>query len=211
MSPIRALVADDHPMISGGLTNELPAFGIEVVASVADGSQVIGKYLELKPDVLVLDLRMEQVKGLEVATELLASDRDARIVFYSQFKVDRIIREAYRIGGMGFVPKNAPLAVLAEAISSAYRREQYWPPDIAQALAKMAVRGEEAPQAKLAERELLVFKMLAEGQTHAEIAATLHLNPKTIGLIVQQIKDALHISRPAEFTRLAIRYQLIDE
>ena len=73
------------------------------------------------------------------------------------------------------------------------------------------MRGDESPRAKLDERQLLVFKCLAQGMTHAEIAEKLDLSSKTIGLITQEIKEALGVSRPADITRLALKHQLIDE
>jgi DNA-binding NarL/FixJ family response regulator len=148
---------------------------------------------------------------LDVARELFAKRPEARIVFYSQFDQDHIVREAYRIGGKAFVPKSAPPQVLADAIIAAAAGTTYFLPEIAERIALMSVRGEEAPQVKLSERELVVFKLMAQGLTNAEIAKELRLSSKTIGIITQAVKESLGVSRPADITRLALKHQLIDE
>lgn len=211
MTTIRVLVADDHPLITQGLANELKPFGIKEVEAVTDGTEVVRRFRSLRPDVLVLDLRIGAVRGLDVARELLAANAGARIVFYSQFDQDHIVREAYRLGGKGFVPKSADPSVLAEAIKCVHGGGTFFMPDIAERLALMSVRGEESPQAKLSERELNVFKMMARGLTNAEIADELGLSSKTIGLVTQSVKEALGVARPADITRLALKHQLIDE
>lgn len=211
MTAIRVMVVDDHPLITQGLASALKPFGIDEVEALADGTQAVARYEAVQPDVLVLDLRIGQVRGLDVARNILAKDPSGRIVFYSQFDQDHIVQEAYRIGGKAFVTKNADMAVLAKAITVASEGQTYFVPEIAERLAFLSVRGDESPQAKLNERELLVFKRMAQGLTHAEIAEELKLSSKTIGLITQSIKEALGVSRPADITRLAIKHQLIDE
>jgi len=211
MAAICVMVADDHPLITQGLAKELAPFGIEAVEAVADGAEVLSRYRSVKPEVLVLDLRIGAVRGLDVVKELLGVDADARIVIYSQFDQDHIVREAYRLGAKAFVPKSADPKILADAIHAAQCGEMYFLPHIAERLALMSVRGVESPQAKLSERELSVFKKMAQGLTNAEIADEMSLSIKTIGLITQSIKESLGVSRAADITRLALKHQLIDE
>jgi DNA-binding NarL/FixJ family response regulator len=208
---IQVLVADDHPLIAQGLVSELKRFGIDHVDTVMDGTEVFRRFSELSPDVLVLDLRIGAVRGLDVAHQLLTSHPEARIVFYSQFDQDHIVREAYRIGGKAFIPKNADPSLLAQAIKTAQRGGTYFMPDIAERLALMSVRGDDSPQAKLGERELVVFRKMARGLTNAEIAHDLDLSVKTIGLTTQNIRETLGVSRAADITRLALKHQLIEE
>lgn len=211
MTTIRVLVADDHPLITQGLANELQPFGIKEVEAVSDGTEVVRRFRATRPDVLVLDLRIGAVRGLDVARELLQAQPNARIVFYSQFDQDHIVFESYRIGGKGFVPKNTDPSILADAIKVAHSGGTFFMPEISERIALMSVRGEQSPQAKLSERELVVFKMMARGLTNGEIADELGLSSKTIGLVTQAIKEALNVSRPADITRLALKHQLIDE
>jgi two-component system invasion response regulator UvrY len=211
MTTIRVMVADDHPVITQGLAGALKPFGIDEIEAVADGTKVVERFLAVTPDVVVLDLSIGAVRGLDVARQLFTAQRGARVVFYSQFDVDHIVRETYRIGGKAFIAKNADTSILATAIKVANEGGTYFPPEIAERLALLSVRGDESPRAKLDERQLLVFKCLAQGMTHAEIAEKLDLSSKTIGLITQEIKEALGVSRPADITRLALKHQLIDE
>lgn len=208
---IKVLVADDHPLITQGLVNELKPFGIDHVDAVMDGTEVVRRFGELSPDVLVLDLRIGAVRGLDVARELLTGNPDARIVFYSQFDQDHIVRETYRIGGKAFIPKSADPGLLAQAIHAAQRGGTYFMPEIAERLALMSVRGDDSPQTKLGERELVVFKKMAQGLTNAEIAHDLDLSVKTIGLATQNVKETLGVNRAADITRLALKHQLIEE
>jgi len=212
MADVRVLVAEDHPLITQALAECLKPYGIDASASVAEGNLVVTRYAEIKPDVLVLDLRLGQVRGLDVARELLQGFPAARIVFYSQFDQPHIVQEAYRLGARAFVPKSADPQVLAEAIIAASNDgPPYFTPEIAAQLAIMSVRGEDSPRARLTDRELVVFQKMAQGLTIAEIADELHLSSKTVGLITQEIRQKLRVERPAEITKLAIRYQLIDE
>jgi len=211
MTRIRVLVADDHPLVIKGLPDVLAPFGIDVVAAISGAAEVLTRYKELRPDVVVLDVRLGPARGLEVVQQLLKMDSKARVVVYSHFDQDHVVREAYRVGAKAFLPKNAEIEVLAEAISAARNSSTYFLPSIAERLALMSVRGDEPPQAVLSERELTVFKLMAEGLTNIEIAEKLSLTQKTIGVIAQAVRDKLKVSRQADLTKLAIRHQLIDE
>ncbi|WP_029000940.1 response regulator [Azohydromonas australica] len=211
MDSIRVLVADDHPPITRSLQQDLKMFGIDEVQATTDGTAVLSMYTALKPDVLVLDLRIGAIRGLDVARQVLAMDRNARIVFYSQFDQPHIVREAYRLGGKAFLPKSAPLEIVAEAITAAKAGNTYLHPEIAKQIALLTVRGEESPADKLDERELKVFKLMAKGLTNEEIAVELNLHPKTIGIITKAVRESLGVQRPADITRLALKYELIDD
>lgn len=212
MKPIRVLIADDHPLIIEGLTTALARFGIEVAGQAKTPNEVLSLYLTCTPDVVVLDIRFGNAgpSGLDVARETLQRYPDARIVIYSQFDQTEIVREAYRIGCVGFVPKSNTLEVLAEAIKHVCRGKTHFLPEIAERLAMIGVKGDDSPQSKLEARELEVFRLMAQGRTNAEIAETMGLSPKTISLTSQLVKDKLGVQRAAEITRLAVRYGVIE-
>lgn len=211
MASIRVLVADDHPPITRSLQQDLKLFGIDQVDAIADGTQVISMYTATKPNVLVLDLRIGPIRGLDLARQILSFDSDARIVFYSQFDQPYIVREAYRLGGKAFLPKSAPLDCVAEAIKAAHAGNTYLHPEVAQQIALLTVRGEESPADKLNERELTVFRLMAKGLTNEEIAGELNLHPKTIGMITKSVRESLGVQRAADITRLALKYELIED
>lgn len=211
MKPVRVLIADDHPLIIEGLTLALRRHGIDVVGATTTTKNVLTKYAECNPDVLVLDVRFgEPVSGLDVARDAIRTHPEARIVFYSQFDQDEIVREAYRIGGAAFITKNTPPDVLADAIKQVSEGKTHFLPEIAERLALIGVRGDDSPQAKLDPRELEVFKHMALGRTNAEIAESMGLSLKTISVTSQSIKDKLGVQRPAEITRLAVKHKVIE-
>lgn len=211
MATIKVLLADDHPLILEGLRAALTKRGMKVVGEVETADEVIGRFQQARPDVLVLDLRFGPgPNGLDVARQLLEEQADARIVFYSQFDQDEVIRDAYRLGASAFVTKNQPPDVLAQAITDAARGKTYFIPAIAERLALLGVRGDDSPRARLDAREAEVFVQLANGFTNNEIAERMSLSAKTIGVIAQAIRDKLGVHRNAEMTRLAVRYGMID-
>lgn len=205
------LIADDHPLIVVGITSALRAYGIEVVEHVALAEDVIPKFVETEPDVLVLDIRFgSAVTGLDVARELLQRCPSARIVFYSQFDQDETITEAYRMGGGAFIPKNTPPALLAEAIKQVHSGHPYFLREIAERLALIGIHGDESPERKLEPREIEVFKLMAQGLTTSEMAESMELSPKTISTISQAVKKKLGVQRAADVTRLAVKHLIIS-
>ena len=211
MATIKVLLADDHPLILEGLRAALSKRGMKVVGEVGSAGEVIGRFKQTRPDVLVLDLRFGPgATGLDVARELLGEQPDARVVFYSQFDQDEVIRDAYRLGAAAFVTKNQAPDVLAQAITDAAQGKTFFIPAIAERLALLGVRGDDSPRAKLDAREAQVFVQLANGFTNNEIAERMSLSAKTIGVIAQTIREKLGVQRAAEMTRLAVRYGMID-
>lgn len=211
MTAIRVLIADDHPLIIEGLTTALTRHGVQVVAQATSTVEVLAQFKQCKADVVVLDVRFgEAMSGLDVAQDLIAKHPQARIVFYSQFDQDEIIREAYRIGGMGFVTKNTPTETLAEAIDQVHQGKTHFLPNIAERLALIGVRRDDSPRTRLEARELDVFVRMAQGMTNVEIAEAMSLSPKTISVISQNIKDKLGIHRAADITLLAVKHKLVE-
>lgn len=211
MATIKVLLADDHPLILEGLRAALTKRGMRIIGETGSADEVVGRFRQCRPDVLVLDLRFGQgATGLDVARALLSQQPEARIVFYSQFDQDEVIREAYRLGAAAYITKNQPPDVLARAITEAARGKTYFVPAIAERLALLGVRGDGSPRARLDPREAEVFVQLASGLTNNEIAERMSLSSKTIGVIAQAIREKLGVQRTAEMTRLAVRYGMID-
>lgn len=211
MAQVRVMIADDHPLIIEGLSAALNRLGLIVVGQVETTAAVIPKFVETKPDVLVLDVRFGPgPTGLDVARELLAEAPSARIVFYSQFDQDEVVREAYRLGGAAFITKNTAPQALARAIEEADAGKIYFLPEIAERMALLGVRGDTSPRSRLDDREIEVFMQLADGFTNNEIAARMKLSAKTIGTIGQAVREKLGVQRATDLTRLAVRHGMID-
>lgn len=211
MPSIRLLLADDHPAIIEGLTAALSRNGMKVVGYVTSGAEVVSRYMKTRPDVLVLDVRFpEGPSGLDVAKELLEVQPQARIVFYSQFGQNEIVRDSYRVGGAAFITKSQPQDVLARAIEEVAAGKTYFLPEIAERLALMGLHGDASPRARLDEREVEIFMQIAKGQTNNEIAERMKLSSKTIGIIGQAIREKLGVDRATEMTLLAVRHGMLD-
>jgi two-component system invasion response regulator UvrY len=211
MRTTSVMIADDHPLIVEGLSSVLARHKLKVVGSASDAAAVLDTYAELQPDVLVLDLRFgDGISGLDVLRDLLARFPDARVVVYTQFDQDTVVREAYKRGAKAYVTKSTDPAELARAIAQVHHGETVFLPGIAERLALLSVRGDESPLGKLQPREVEVFKLMAQGLTNVEIAERMNLSPKTISTTSQSIKDHLGIHRPADITLLAVKSGLIE-
>jgi two-component system invasion response regulator UvrY len=209
--PIRVMLADDHPIVMTGFAMSLAAEGMDVVGQAKTPDEALAMYAEHKPDVAVLDIRFgTELTGLDAAQQILKADPRAKIVFLSQFDQDSLIKETYRIGAHAFVTKDCDPADLAAAVLQAHRGKLYFPPQIAERLASLAVRGDVSPQSQLDERGLEIFKLMAEGLTNAEIAEKLNLSTKTISNISQSVKEKLGVHRQAYITKLAVKHGLIE-
>lgn len=208
---IKVLLADDHPIVMSGCQASLSSLGIDTIGQAKTPADAIRMYAELRPDVLVLDVKFGQSQtGFDAAKGILKADAAAKIVFWSQCDQDSVIKEAYRVGGFAYVTKVADPAELAAAITSAHGGHMYFHPAIAERLASLSVRGDKSPQVLLDERELEVFKLMAQGLTNLEIANHLHLATRTISSISQTIKDKLGVQRPADITLMAVRHAIIE-
>jgi len=208
---INVLLADDHPLIMTGFGMALADHGVRVVGQAGTPNEVIKKYQELMPDVLVLDIRFgTKLTGFDAAKEVLGKFPDANIVFLSQFDQETLIKESYRLGGRAFITKGCNPEQLAVAIKAAYKGELYFLPEVAQRLAQLAIRGDTSPQCQLDAREIEIFTLMAQGLTNVEIADKLGLSPKTISNASQTVKEKLGVHRAADITRLAVKHGLIE-
>jgi two-component system invasion response regulator UvrY len=212
MTQISVMIADDHPLIVEGLTSVLTRHGLKVVGSAGVASTVVDIAATLRPDVLVLDMRFGDgdIGGLDVLQALQAKQSPVKVVVYTQFDQDEVVREAYKRGAKAFVTKNTDPVELAYTIARVHQGETVFLPSIANRLAMMSVRGDESPLSKLQPRETEVFKFMAQGLTNVEIAERMSLSPKTISMTSQAIKDQLGIHRPADITLLAVKCGLIE-
>jgi DNA-binding NarL/FixJ family response regulator len=205
------MLADDHPIVMAGFAMSLSEQGMEVVGQATKPAEAVAMYGQVKPDVLVLDIRFgTELTGLDAAQQILKAAPDAKIVFLSQFDQDSLIKETYRMGAHAFVTKDCDPAVLATAVRHACEGKLYFLPQIAERLASLAVRGDVSPQSQLDERGLEIFKLMAEGLTNAEIAEKLNLSTKTISNISQSVKEKLGVHRQAYITKLAVKHGLIQ-
>lgn len=210
---LRVFLADDHRLLVEGFRHALKDMNVDVVEVAYSLDGLVDRYFEIKPDVLVIDVRFENRSnaptGLDACKEILARDSSARIVVLSQFDDPYLIESTYKMGVLAFVRKDENPEVLFKAISTVARGEEFFSPAGAQLLALSAVR-DKNPAKHLDAKELEVFRLTADGKSIMEIAAEISMSTKTVGNMLRSIKSALGIENQAEFTKLGVRYGLTD-
>lgn len=208
---LRVLLADDHPIVMSGFSLSLQSKGIKVIREVTTPNEAVESYEELKPDVLMMDLRFgEKLTGLDAAKTILERHPKANILFLSQFDQDALIKQTYSIGGRGFLTKDISASDLAQAVADASRGETYFLDRIAKRLANLSVKGDQSPGAVLSPREFEIFLLTAKGRTNQEMADALGLSEKTISNVTHSLKEKLGTSRIADLTLLAVRHGYIE-
>jgi two-component system, NarL family, invasion response regulator UvrY len=208
---IRVLLVDDHAVVRTGFRLLLQSQpDINVVAEAQSGEAACQMYAELTPDVVVMDLGMPGMGGLEALRRIRARNSAARVLALSAHDDPMHARRALREGALGFLSKRSAPEALIEAIASIAAGRRYLDPDVAQKLALAEIEGAtRSPIEQLSEREFEVFIRLAGGATVQKIADDLKLSASTIGTHLYNIKQKLGVVNQSELTLLAIRHGLI--
>jgi two-component system invasion response regulator UvrY len=208
---IRVLLVDDHAVVRTGFRLLLQSQpDINVVAEAQSGEAACQMYAELTPDVVVMDLGMPGMGGLEALRRIRARNSAARVLALSAHDDPMHARRALREGALGFLSKRSAPEALIEAIASLAAGRRYLDPDLAQKLALAEIEGAtRSPIEQLSEREFEVFIRLAGGATVLKIADDLKLSASTIGTHLYNIKQKLGVVNQSELTLLAIRHGLI--
>lgn len=208
---IRVMLVDDHAVVRVGFRMLLQAASeIEVVAEADSGEQACKLYAEVRPDVVVMDISMPGMGGMEAVRRILAHDPGARILALSAHEDMAHPRRILTAGALGYLSKRGAPEALIEAIRSVADRRRYLDAQVAQKLALAHLGGDSNPVDALSEREFEVFLQLARGQTVAQIAEHLKLSPSTVGTHLYNIKQKLDASNQAELTLVALRWGLIQ-
>jgi two-component system, NarL family, invasion response regulator UvrY len=209
---IRVLLVDDHTVVRTGFRLLLQAHPeITVVGEADSGESACQRYLELTPDVVVMDLAMPGMGGLEALRRIRAHHPQARVLALSAHDEPLHARRALREGARGFLSKRSAPEALLEAITSVAAGHRYVDANLAQRLALDDVEGaSKSPVERLSEREFDVFVRLASGASVQHIAEDLRLSTSTVGTHLYNIKQKLGVSNQAELTLIAIRHGLIE-
>jgi len=209
---IKVLLADDHAVVRTGFRLLLQSQpDINVVAEAPSGEAACQMYAEVLPDVVVMDLGMPGMGGLEAMRRIRAHNPNARVLALSAHDDPMHARRALREGALGFLSKRSAPEVLIEAIAAIAAGRRYIDPGLAQKLALAEIEGAaRSPIEQLSEREFEVFIRLAGGATVQKIADDLKLSASTIGTHLYNIKQKLGVVNQSELTLLAIRHGLIE-
>jgi len=211
MSTTRIILADDHAVVRSGLRRLLELNkGIEVVAEAESGEQAYQYYGEFLPDVVVMDLSMPGMGGLEAAKRILQRYTTAKIIIFSMHEAVSFASQALKAGVRGYVTKTGVAEDLLTAITEVARGKTFLSAEIAQKVALQTLMGDDDPLHQLSSREFEIFRLLAEGKKVEEVAEMLKISQKTVANYYTMIKQKLGVSSPIEMVRLAIRHGLID-
>jgi DNA-binding NarL/FixJ family response regulator len=190
---IRILVADDHLVYRIGIRNLLASEpGFEVIGEAPDGVHAVEMYHSLKPDVLLLDLRMPKKNGIEVVREIRGSDRSARILVVTSYQVEEEIFQVLQAGALGYVLKDVGRETLIGAVRSVEAGTRWISPAIARQFADRSVRQE------LTARELEVLRLLARGLTNREIASVYSISANTVKNHLNSLMAKLEVADRTE-------------
>jgi two-component system invasion response regulator UvrY len=209
---IRVLLVDDHAVVRTGfrlLLQSLPE--LSVIGEAESGEVALQRYIDLTPDVVVMDLAMPGMGGLEALRRIRARHAQARVLALSAHDDPMHARRALQEGALGFLSKRSAPETLIEAVTAVAAGRRYIDADLAQKLALADIEGAtKSPVERLSEREFEVFIRLARGETVQRIADDLKLAPSTVGTHLYNIKQKLAVANQSELTLIAIRHGLID-
>jgi len=208
---IRVLLVDDHAVVRTGFRLLLEtASDVRVIGEAESGETCIARFDELSPDVVVLDLSMPGMGGLEALRRLRARSSEARILALSAHDDSMHARRALRQGALGFLSKRTAPETLLEGVRAVAEGKRYLDPRLAQDVALAEIDGGQSPLEQLSEREFEVFIRLARGAAVQRIAAELKVSASTIGTHLYNIKLKLNATNQAELTLIALRAGLIE-
>lgn len=207
----RVMLVDDHAVVRMGFRLLLQGSkDVEVVAEVESGEAACSEYAKIKPDVVVMDLSMPGIGGLEALTRILARHRDARILVLSAHDDTMHPKRVLQAGALGYLSKRSAPEELIEAIRHVAQGKIFLEPAMANQLAVQQLTGEKNPVEVLSPREFEVFMLLAKGKPVNDIAEMLFLSPRTVGTHLYNIKQKLSAGNSAEIALIAMRAGLLD-
>jgi DNA-binding NarL/FixJ family response regulator len=221
MSRIRVLLADDHALVRAGIRSLLQNIGeVEVVAEADDGREALKLIASLQPDIVLMDIAMPNLNGLEAAMRVTKEFPNVRVIILSMHANEEYVLQSLRAGAAGYLLKGARAAELELAVASVARGETYLSPaaskhvivDYVQRSAGDALssQDERSPVERLTPRQREILQLIAEGHSTKEIAHTLNISVKTAETHRTQIMERLGIHDIAGLVRYAIRAGLID-
>jgi len=215
MSKTRILVADDHALVREGIIALLKRYDdIEVLAEAADGKETIEKAVKLRPDIVLMDIAMPGLGGLEATMEIKKANPDIRILVLSQYDDKEYISRLLKAKVSGYILKHAVGTDLISAIRAVARGEFYLYSSIASSLVDNYLSKKEVvvedPYERMTDREKQVLKLIAEGHTYKEIAVILNISVKTVVAHYSNLQEKLGIRPRAALIKFAIRRRIIQ-
>ena len=210
MMTIRVLLTDDHEVVRAGYTRLLESTSdIDVIAEASSGEEACTNYFECRPDVLIMDLNMPGMGGLEACRRIRARDPKANILVFSVHENEVMLERAFDAGIKGYISKRSASRVMIQAVRKVAAGDVYVGEEMMSHLVGQRKSVDGGQLKDLTPREFEVFRLLADSKSVNEIAGILNISPKTVGHHMTHIKEKLGISNIAELTHLAIRLGII--
>ncbi len=210
---IKVLVVDDHDLVRTGITRMLSDIdGLEVVGQAESGEESLKKARELKPDVVLMDVKMPGIGGLEATRKMLRSHPEIKVVAVTVCEEDPFPTRLLQAGAAGYMTKGAGLAEMVQAIRLVFAGQRYISPQIAQQLALKSFQPQvnNSPFDLLSEREIQIALMIVGCQKVQTISDKLCLSPKTVNTYRYRIFEKLSIGSDVELALLAVRHGMVD-
>ena len=211
MDKLRVMLVDDHAVVRSGFKVLLQTWDdVQVVAEADSGEEALRIHDSVSPDVVVMDIAMAGMGGIEAIKRLVAKHPQIRVLALSAHEDTSYSKRAFQAGALGYLSKRTAPEVLIDAIRLVAQGKRFIDPGIAQRMAMQDLSGETDPLALLSPREFEVFMQIARGQSVLAVAETLNLSVSTVGTHVHKIKQKLELTNTSEITLLAMRQGLID-
>ena len=215
MPGLRILLADDHTLFRQGLRRVLQEQqGWEVVAEASDGAEAVRRTLELEPHVVILDIAMPRLNGVDATRQITRRLQDTRVLIVSMYSDEVFITQALQAGAHGFLLKDSADADLVRAVTDVANGKSFFSPAVSKVVLDdyvrhLAARGVTDRFDTLSEREREVFQLIAEGKSNKDIAALLHISPGTVETHRARIMEKLDVHSAAEIVLYAVRKGVI--
>jgi len=208
MTPPRVLLADDHAMLLGAFEKLLTP-DCTIVGQVSDGRALIDAAQRLKPDLIVLDITMPGLNGLEAGRLVKQTMRSVKLVFLTMNEDPDLAAEAFRAGASAYLLKRSAASELLIAIREVMRGRSYITPLIAGGLVGTLLSGDERKTPDLTSRQREVLQLLAEGRSMKEIAVLLKVTPRTVAFHKYRMMEQLKVKSTAELVQYAVRHHIV--
>lgn len=211
MSKLKLMLVDDHAVVRGGFKVLLQTWSdVEVVAEASSGEEALEQFELHQPDVVVMDIAMAGMGGIEAIKRLVAKDPQVRILSLSAHEDTSYSKRAFQAGALGYLSKRTAPEVLIDAIRMVGQKKRFIDPVIAHRMAMQDLDGSDNPIEKLSPREFEVFIQLARGHSVLQISEALNLSSSTVGTHLYKVKQKLRLSNQSEITLLAMQHGLLD-
>ncbi|MEL6557627.1 MAG: response regulator transcription factor [Bacteroidota bacterium] len=211
---INIAIADDHDMVRQGLESVISSFPqFNILETVNSGLKMLERLKVIKPDVVLLDIIMPDMNGIEVAKKIKKNFPDVRILMLSMEVSSEYIKDAFKNEIDGYIPKNADISILIEAITTLASGERYYDQKVKDYIFKYFVNDESLAVPKidnLSQREVQVLKMISNGVSNKEIGEQLFISPKTVEAHRNNILKKLHLKSTADLVKFAIAKNITE-